>query len=101
MRKSHGYRHGTRHLFKKKTRQKGIRPPDYLLDVFEPGDVIDIIVDPSEHKGMPHRRFHGKTGVIEKKQGDAFIVAIKQGKATKNIIVKREHLRKSKSVIQQ
>ena len=60
----------------------------------------DIIIDPSEHKGMPHRRYHGKTGQILKKQGKAFIVGIKQGNATKQIIANKEHLRLSRSVIQ-
>ncbi len=100
MRKSKGYRHRTRHLFKKHIRDKGIRPLDYLLRDFSEGDVVDIIVDPSEHKGMPHRRYHGKTGEITKKQGKAFIVSIKQGRATKQIIAKKEHLRLSRSVIQ-
>ncbi|MCE7741159.1 MAG: 50S ribosomal protein L21e [Candidatus Heimdallarchaeota archaeon] len=100
MRKSKGYRSRTRHLFKKHTRQKGIRPLDYLLRDFNEGDIVDIIVDSSEHKGMPHRRYHGKTGEITKKQGKAFIVAIKQGRATKQIIAKKEHLRLSRSVIQ-
>ena len=100
MRKSRGYRHGTRRLFKKHTRDKGIRSLDYLLRDFNEGDVVDIIVDPSEHKGMPHRRYHGKTGEIIKKQGKSFIIAIKQGRATKQIIAKKEHLRLSNSVIQ-
>ncbi|MHA1302266.1 MAG: 50S ribosomal protein L21e [Candidatus Heimdallarchaeaceae archaeon] len=100
MRKSHGYRHGTRRLFSKRPREKGIRPPDYLLTSFEAGDIVDIIIDPSEHNGMPHRRFHGKTGVIKKLQGDAFLIEIKQGKAKKQVITTKEHLRKSRSVIQ-
>ena len=101
MRKSKGYRHRTRSLLKKKIRQRGLRPPDYLLKDFNEGDVVDIIIDPSEHKGMPHRRYHGKTGKIVKKQGDAFIVFINQGNSTKKIIANKEHLRLSRSIIQQ
>jgi len=99
MRKSKGYRHGTRRLFKKKARQRGIRPLDYLLEEYSEGDYVDIIIDPSAHKGMPHRRYHGKTGVIERKQGQAYVVAIKQGKTIKHIIANKEHLRASKSVM--
>ncbi|MHA2254859.1 MAG: hypothetical protein ACXAAM_02170 [Candidatus Heimdallarchaeaceae archaeon] len=69
MRKSKGYRHGTRRLFKKHTRKKGLRPPDYLLRDFD--------------------------------EGKAYIVLIKQGRAIKKIIANREHLRLSRSVIQQ
>ncbi|MHA1218322.1 MAG: 50S ribosomal protein L21e [Candidatus Heimdallarchaeaceae archaeon] len=100
MRKSKGYRARTRHLMKKHTRDKGIRPLDYLLRDFNEGDIVDIIIDSGEHRGMPHRRYHGKTGEITKKQGKAFIVSIRQGKATKQIIAVKEHLRLSRSVIQ-
>ena len=100
MRKSRGYRARTRHLFKKHARKKGIRPLDYLLRDFNEGDIVDIIIDSSEHKAMPHRRYHGKTGEIIKKQGKAFIVAIKQGNAIKKIIASKEHLRLSRSVTQ-
>ena len=99
MRKSRGYRHRTRHLFKKHTREKGIRPLDYLLSDFNEGDIVDIVTDSSEHKGMPHRRYHGKTGEVVKKQGKAYVVLIKQGNAIKQIIAKKEHLRLSRSVI--
>ncbi len=101
MRKSKGYRNTTRHLMRKHTRDKGIRPLDYLLRDFNEGDTVDIIIDSAVHKGMPHRRYHGQTGKITKKQGKAFIIAIRQGRATKQIIAAKEHLRLSRSVIQQ
>jgi len=32
---------------------------------FEVGDMVDIMTDSSQHKrGMPHRRYHGRTGSI-------------------------------------
>jgi len=101
MRKSKGYRNKTRHIFRKHTRDKGIRSLDYLLRDFNEGDVVDIIVDSGEHKGMPHRRYHGKTGEIIKKQGKAFVISIRQGNAIKKIIANKEHLRLSRSVIKQ
>ncbi len=101
MRKSKGYRARTRHLMKKHVRDKGIRPLDYLLRDFNEGDIVDIIIDSGEHRGMPHKRYQGKTGEITKKQGKAFIVLIRQGKAWKQIICAKEHLRLSRSVIQQ
>lgn len=99
MKKSKGYRHGTRRLFRKKVRQKGLRPPDYILKEFNVGDWVDIIIDSGEHKGMPHRRFHGKTGRIERKQGRSYIVAVRTGNVVKHVIANKEHLRLSKSVI--
>jgi large subunit ribosomal protein L21e len=98
MRKSKGYRRRTRHLLSRDIREKGIRPLDYLLRDFNEGDVVDIIADSSEQKGMPHRRYHGRTGKIIRKQGQAFVVAINQGRAVKQIIVNKEHLRSSRSI---
>ncbi|MBY9002066.1 MAG: 50S ribosomal protein L21e [Candidatus Heimdallarchaeota archaeon] len=99
MRKSSGYRHGTRHLLRKNVRERGMRPLDYLLSDFSEGDVVDVILDSAEHKGMPHRRFHGKTGRVLRKQGKAYVVLIKQGQAMKQITARKEHLRLSRSVI--
>ena len=99
MRKSRGYRHGTRHLLRKNVRERGMRTLDYLLHDFSEGDVVDVILDPAEHKGMPHRRFHGKTGKILRKQGKAYVVVVKQGNSTKQLTARKEHLRLSRSVI--
>ena len=99
MRKSKGYRNRTRSLFRKDVRKKGIRPLDYLLREFKEGDVVDIIIDSAIHRGMPHRRYHGKTGVIERKQGRSYVIAIKTGRIFKHIIANKEHLRLSRSVI--
>ncbi|MCK4896547.1 MAG: 50S ribosomal protein L21e, partial [Candidatus Heimdallarchaeota archaeon] len=42
MRKSRGYRHGTRHLLRKKVRERGMRSLDYILHDFSEGDVVDV-----------------------------------------------------------
>jgi len=51
-----------------------------------------IKLDPSVHKGMPHRRFHGRIGVIADKRGRSYVVNVSQGKAIKEIIVRPEHI---------
>ncbi len=51
-----------------------------------------VKIDPSVHKGMPHRRFQGKIGVIVKKRGGSYVVNVTQGDALKEIIVRPEHL---------
>merc|ERR1719213_1580409 len=35
----------------------------YLV-TFKRGDYVDVKVNPSVHKGMPHSFFHGRTGVV-------------------------------------
>jgi large subunit ribosomal protein L21e len=45
------------------------------------------------HKGQPHPRFHGKTGKIADKRGQAYIVAINDGNKAKKLIIRPEHLK--------
>lgn len=52
-----------------------------------------VEIDPSVHKGMPHRRYHGKVGVITDKRGRSYVIDITQGNAVKEIIVRPEHLK--------
>jgi len=43
---------------------------------------------------MPHVRFNGKTGKIEGKQGESYLVGIIRGKKHKTLIIKPDHLRR-------
>ncbi len=86
-----GYRAQTRSLLRKKPREKGIRPLTSLLIKYEIGDRVDIKIDPSEHKGMPHRRFHGKTGKIVETRGNAFVIEVKDQNMVKHVITNRSH----------
>ncbi|MBD3213722.1 MAG: 50S ribosomal protein L21e [Candidatus Lokiarchaeota archaeon] len=89
-----GYRNSTRKIYRKKARERGIGSIDkYLID-YEIGYKVDIIGDPSKQKrGLPHRRYHGRTGVITGIRGRCFEVDVKLGNSKKTIIVGREHLR--------
>ncbi|MHC1591979.1 MAG: 50S ribosomal protein L21e [Candidatus Helarchaeales archaeon] len=101
-RKSHGYksRH-TRGVFKKKVRERGMSPLGRtVLQNYEIGDYVDIVIDPSVQKGQPHFRFHGRTGKVIEKRGRALVIEIKDGKKKKTVISRIDHVRKSKSVIQ-
>jgi len=92
MPKSKGYRHSTRKLFKKSPRKKGLQPLGRLLVKYKVGDQVVIKIDPAIHKGMPYRRYHGKFGVISEIRGRAYVVSIKTGNATKQIIARPEHV---------
>jgi large subunit ribosomal protein L21e len=91
-RKSKGYRAKTRFLLKRKPRERGKTGLSKILYEYKPGEKVVVKIDPSVHKGMPHRRFHGRIGVITDKKGRAYIVNVTQGKAVKEIIVRPEHL---------
>ena len=61
---SFGYRNCTRRLFKKKFGTKGRCHTTTFLTNYKRGDYVDIKVDSSIHKGMPHKFYHGRTGVV-------------------------------------
>jgi large subunit ribosomal protein L21e len=92
MKKSHGYKYRTRRLLKKKPRERGKIGLSKLLHQYTPGDKVVIKINPTVHKGMPHRRYHGRVGTIKEKRGRSYIVSVTQGKAVKNIITRPEHL---------
>lgn len=92
MRKSKGYRAGTRRLLKKEPRERGKMRLSKLLYEYQPGSRVVIKIDPAVQKGMPHRRYHGKVGVVIDKRGRSYVVSVTQGEAVKEIIVRPEHL---------
>jgi large subunit ribosomal protein L21e len=49
--------------------------------------------EPSSHKGMPYRRFRGRSGFVVGKRGKAYIVEIQDGNTAKKIISRAEHLK--------
>jgi large subunit ribosomal protein L21e len=92
MGKSKGYRAGTRRLLKKEPRERGKLRLSKLLYEYQPGNRVVVKIDPSVQKGMPHKRYHGKVGVVVNKRGQSYVVSVAQGDAVKEIIVRPEHL---------
>jgi len=93
MRKSKGYRSRTRKLLTKHPRKRGIAPIAPLLHEYVQGERVSIQINPSVHKGMPHRRFHGKIGTILEKRGRAYVVALKDGNLIKKVIALPNHIK--------
>lgn len=62
--RSHGYRRGTRKLFAKRSGERGQPHVGKILQQFRVGDYVDCKVDSSVVKGMPHKYYHGKTGIV-------------------------------------
>ncbi|MFQ5837327.1 MAG: 50S ribosomal protein L21e [Thermoplasmata archaeon] len=91
---SKGSREKTRKKFRKRPRDRGLPPVTHFFASFEPGEKAAILIDPSVHKGQPNKRFHGFTGTIVGKRGRAYLVAVRQGGLTKEVIAAPEHLRK-------
>jgi large subunit ribosomal protein L21e len=97
MRKSKGYRSGTRRLFKKEPRERGKMKLSKLLYDYQPGTQVLVKIDSSVQKGMPHRRYHGRVGTVINKRGRSYVVSVSQGDAIREIIVRPEHLEPCKS----
>lgn len=93
MKKSKGYRARTRQLLRKKPREKGKIGLSRLLHEYVAGDKVVIKIESAVRKGMPHRRYHGKIGVVKEKRGRAYVVDVPQGNKIKTIIVRPEHLK--------
>jgi large subunit ribosomal protein L21e len=68
-----------------------------LLYEYAPGSQVVVKIDSAIHKGMPHRRYHGRVGTILNKRGRSYVVSVSQGDALREIIVRPEHLEPYKS----
>ncbi len=77
---------------KKAARERGFLPVSRFMKKFELGDRVHIAVEPSAPKGMPHPRFHGRTGKIVGKMGRSYLVEITDGAARKLLISSPVHL---------
>ncbi len=106
---SKGYRSRTRKLLTKSARERGAIPPlSRLMVDYQEGQSVVIKINPSVHKGMPHRRYHGKVAKVVGKRGRAYIVTLRVGSKEKVLIVRPEHLEpfnpqasKSQTTVQQ
>ena len=89
-----GYRNKCRKKHRKNVRARGLGSIEKHLIDYKINDKVDIITDPSQHKrGMPHRRYHGRTGIIVGKRGRCYEIEVKLGKSKKLLIIGKEHLR--------
>ncbi len=87
-----GHQMKTRALLKRSPRERGKTTLTKILTNYNEGDKVVVKIDSSMHKGMPHRRYHGKVGVVRARRGRSYVVYVTQGDATKEIIVRPEHL---------
>ncbi|KAL8733634.1 MAG: hypothetical protein Q9166_002044 [cf. Caloplaca sp. 2 TL-2023] len=59
-----GLRAGTRYAFSRDFKKKGMIKLSTYLRQYKVGDIVDIKANGAVQKGMPHKVYHGKTGVI-------------------------------------
>lgn len=92
MAKTHGTRRKSRYKLKKTVREKGLSPISRAIQEFAQGDLVNIDLDPGIQNGMPHPKFHGRTGRIMGQRGRAYIVEVRDGGLMKEVIILPEHL---------
>jgi large subunit ribosomal protein L21e len=96
-----GTRRGTRYMFSKDFRKKGVIGLKTYFANYHKGDIVDIKGDGAVQKGMPHKVYHGTTGRVFNVSRKAVGVIVNK-KHNGRIIAKRinlriEHVRHSKS----
>jgi large subunit ribosomal protein L21e len=92
MPRSKGFRRKSRSALRKKARTRGLQPLGRLLHTYETGEKAVITIDPSVHKGMPHRRYQGRVGVVSAQRGRAYVLDIQEGGKVRKLIVRPEHV---------
>lgn len=92
MKRSKGYRTKTRTIFRRHPRDRGKIALGRLLIAYSPGQMVRISVNPAVHKGMPHRRYHGRVGIVAEKRGRSYVIEVASGKSPRSIIARPEHI---------
>lgn len=93
MKRSHGQRVGTRSILRRRKSERSRINISRVMHEYKEGDRVAIILDGGQQMGMPHRRFHGRTGFIKARQGKAWVVAVKDKNMQKTVIARPEHLK--------
>lgn len=97
---SYGYRARTRDMFCKDFRKAGLHQLSKYFVNYKIGDIVDIKCDGSVMAGMPHKFYHGRTGVVFNVTKNSLGVEVNKvlrGKILKKRIhVRVEHVSMSK-----
>ncbi|KAK4102759.1 hypothetical protein N658DRAFT_514903 [Parathielavia hyrcaniae] len=96
-----GLRAGTRYAFSRNFREKGMIRLSTYLKQYKVGDIVDIKVNGAVQKGMAHKVYHGKTGVIynvtKSAVGIIIYKKVKHRYIEKRLNVRIEHIQPSRS----
>ncbi|MEM0287515.1 MAG: 50S ribosomal protein L21 [Nitrososphaerota archaeon] len=64
-----------------------------LMHQYNTGEKVAIDIEPSQPKGMPHRRFQGKVGVVREVRRRSLVVDVPVGNKIKTLIARLEHVK--------
>jgi len=73
--------------------KKAPRGVAFLLREYSEGDRALVIIDSRQHKGLPHRRYHGKVGTVTSVGRRAVTLDVRLGNKTKTLITRYDHIK--------
>jgi len=91
--KPSGHSHGFRHKSRSALTKDAPRGVAFLLREYHVGEQALVIIDPRQHKSLPHRRYHGKVGTITSVGRRAVTMDVKLGNKTKTLITRLDHIK--------
>ena len=87
--RSHGFKHKSRAVMTK----DAPRWVSFMLREYHVGDRALVIIDPRQHKSLPHRRYHGKVGIVKNVGRRVVTLDVKLGDKTKTLITRLDHIK--------
>ncbi|KIY51996.1 hypothetical protein FISHEDRAFT_35952 [Fistulina hepatica ATCC 64428] len=97
---SFGYRARTRDMFKRGFKEHGPVKMSTFLVNYRVGDIVDIKANAAQQKGMPHKYYHGRTGIVYNVTPSAVGVIVYKIVGNrymeKRVNIRVEHIRHSK-----
>ncbi|KIJ53745.1 hypothetical protein M422DRAFT_25544 [Sphaerobolus stellatus SS14] len=97
---SFGYRARTRDMFKRGFKEHGPIKLSTFLIPYKIGDIVDIKANSAEQRGMPHKFYHGRTGIVTNVTPHAVTILVNKVVGNryiaKRVNIRIEHVRHSK-----
>ena len=87
--RSHGFKHKSRQVMTKDA-PRGV---SFMMIEYNVGDRALVIIDPRQHKALPHRRYHGKVGTIKEVGRRSVRLDVKLGDKIKTLITRFDHIK--------
>ena len=87
--RSHGFKHKSRQVMTKDA-PRGV---SFMMIEYNVGDRALVIIDPRQHKALPHRRYHGKVGIVTEVGRRSVTLDVKLGEKTKTLITRLDHIK--------
>lgn len=88
---------GKRGKTRQKLKKKGSKVTvNKIMQEFEKGDKVQVVIDSEYHKGLPGKGFHGLTGYISGKRGESYEIELKKGKKDFMVVTTPPHIKKLK-----